>query len=97
MMFEKVQAKFLAATIEYAQENIRREDQKGLAIDGRINHSILSELFSNERIGAIFICGDWFFAKSVTFFEFGVEKVRFTFKNRSFLVLITRFRTANLE
>ena len=80
MMFEKVQAKFLASTIKYEKENVRRGTQNGSTIDGRLNHSILSQLFSNEYIGAMLINGDWFFAKSVTFFEFGVKKGRFTVK-----------------
>ena len=58
MIFNNVQANSLAATIKYAKENVRRGTQNGSTIDGRVNHSILSELFSNEHIGVMLIHGD---------------------------------------
>ena len=76
MISKKAQAKFLVETMlsitECGKEDIRRGIQNRFIADGRVNYSILTELFLNESIGAMFIDGDWFFAKSVTFFEVGV-------------------------
>ena len=62
MISKKVQANFWAermlSTIECGNEDIRRAVQKRYLADGRVNHSILMQLFSNNRIGAMFINGD---------------------------------------
>ena len=62
MISKKVQANFLAerilSTIECGNEDIRRAVQKRYLADGCVNHSILMQLFFNNRIGAMFINGD---------------------------------------
>ena len=61
MISKKVQANFLAetmlSTIECSKEDIRGV-QKHFLADGRINHSILTQLLFDNRIGAMLIYGD---------------------------------------
>ncbi|MBQ8427932.1 MAG: acetylglutamate kinase, partial [Clostridia bacterium] len=44
--------------IEFCKEAIRRGVEKVFITDGRVNHSILMELLSDEGMGTMFINGD---------------------------------------
>ena len=57
--------------IECCKEAIRRGVKKVFITDGRVNHSILMELLSDEGMGTMFVNGDWFFDNQSYFLKKG--------------------------